>query len=63
MTVPLSRDELAPRIKHDTPVYGRCCHLCGGRLEVLVRVEPQVNGQPVTYYACERCAHVLVRNH
>lgn len=40
---------------------GARCHHCGGRFSVLVRVEPQTNGPPVTYYACERCAHVVVR--
>jgi len=37
------------------------CHVCGGSLGLLVRVDPQTTGQPVTYYACERCAQVLVR--
>jgi hypothetical protein len=37
------------------------CHICGGRLDLLVHVEPQTNGRPVTYYACERCDQVLVR--
>lgn len=63
MTVSLLNDQdEAGRVRAPaSPHWGRC-HLCEGRLKVLVRIEPQVNGQPVIYYACEQCAHVLVRN-
>jgi hypothetical protein len=62
MTLPLLKNEednehpKAAALPH----WGRC-HLCGGKLGVLVRVAPETNGPPVIYYACERCAQVLVR--
>lgn len=61
MTTPLSRKG-AERFRSEEPVYGCRCHACGSRLDVLVRIEPQAEGPPVTYYACERCSHVLICN-
>jgi len=40
---------------------GGQCPICDGQLGLLVHVEPQTNGRPVTYYACERCEQILVR--
>jgi hypothetical protein len=60
LSLPDEREEDRRRGRFASPHWGRC-HLCAGRLNVLVRIEPQTNGQPVTYYACEQCGHVLVR--
>lgn len=58
---PLDNSEETSQSETDAaPHWGRC-HLCSGQLGVVVRVESPIKGQPVTYYACEQCTHVLVR--
>jgi hypothetical protein len=53
-------EEITELSSADAPREGSRCHLCDGRIGILVSVQPQTNGQPVTYYACEQCGHVLV---
>lgn len=62
MSMPLSEgEEEAKQPSQDTSPHGGRCHVCGGKLGVLVRVEPETNGPAVIYYTCERCDQVLVR--
>jgi transposase len=63
MSRPLPRDQDSEAERSEVRQLGSegRCDNCGGRLDLLVRVEPQTNGQPVTYYACDRCDQVLVR--
>lgn len=63
MSVTPPKDENSENQQTEASSLGRGsrCHNCGGRLDLLVRVEPQTNGRPVTYCACDRCAQVMVR--
>lgn len=59
--ITLLAEEMIESSDEDAPRQGIHCHHCSGRFSVLVRVEPRTSGPPVTYYACERCAHIMVR--
>lgn len=59
-TIMPSTEEITELSSTDAPREGGRCHLCDGRIRILVSVQPQANGQSVTYYACEQCGHVLV---
>lgn len=62
MTLPLLENEEDKKGSRAAALpHGGRCHVCGGRLGVLVSVKPEAYGPPVTYYACDRCAQVLVR--
>ena len=43
------------------PETGRQCGRCGSRLYVLVHVDRNDAGASVTYYACDDCAQVVIR--
>ena len=58
---PKDQDSDTERAEGDPSGSAGRCHSCGGRLDLLVHVEPQANGRPVNYYTCERCAQVMVR--
>lgn len=60
MIIPLSKEVGVPA-NAQAPREGGSCQLCRGRIRVLVRVEPQTDGQPITYYACDGCGQILVR--
>ena len=62
VSAPPPKDRSAETERPETSPSGResWCDHCGGRLALLVRVEPQTNAGSVTYYACEQCAQVLV---
>jgi hypothetical protein len=61
MSSALPNGENSENQQTEATSLGSRCYNCGGRLDLLVRVEPQTNGRPVTYYACARCAQVMVR--
>ena len=39
----------------------RRCSRCGGRFHELVHIDRKSSGAPVTYFSCDGCAQVLVR--
>ena len=39
----------------------RRCRRCGGRFHEIVRIDRMSSGGPVTYFSCDGCAQVLVR--
>jgi len=36
------------------------CSACGGRLHVFVRLPNSESRSRLTYFKCERCAHVVI---